>query len=212
MTPDTLSPARAHVTASEHPNEHRLHRRFRLHLSGRFMRENKDEHACRIEDISVGGASLQIDGLLTEEMRIGEKVIVYVEKLGGLEGHVVRVKPDGFAFTISATQHKREKLAAQLTFLINETELKSVEARRDERFPIGNRRTNLSLADGVYLPCIILDVSYSGASLACATRPEVGTEVWIGRLRGRVVRHHEEGIGIQFMDTLDLSTLMAYFG
>lgn len=211
MTLETLSSARA----GNHPeaiDEHRLHRRFKIAISGRFMRENKDEHACRVEDISVGGVSVRVDGLLTDEMRVGEKVIAYFEKVGGLEGSVTRVWTEGFAFSINATQHKREKLAAQLTYLLNENELKAVEARRDERFPIGNRSASLNVADGVYIPCIILDVSYSGASVACTARPDIGTEVWLGRLRGRIVRHHEEGVGIQFMDTLDLSTLMAYFG
>lgn len=211
MTPDISIAARPPVFVDA-VDEHRLHRRFRLLLSGRFMRENKDEHACRVNDISVGGVSLKVEGIVASEIRPGEKIIAYIDKLGGLEGQVVRVTPEGFSISINATQHKREKLASQLTFLVNEQDLKAVESRRDERFAIGNRSANLTVTDGVYVPCIILDVSYSGASIACTARPEIGSEVWIGRLRGRVVRHHEEGIGIQFMENLDLSTLMAYFG
>jgi hypothetical protein len=191
--------------------ELRLHGRFELSLSGRFMRETKAEHACRMIDVSVGGVSVEIEGLIEDEMRFGEKVIAYFEKIGGLEGHVVRAWEDGFAFRINATQHKREKLAAQLTFLLNEGDLRQFEGRRHDRFPVGNPNAKLGISQGVALPCLILDVSHSGASIACATRPDVGNEVWIGRLRGRVVRHHEEGIGVQFMEPVEASLLRDYF-
>ncbi len=176
------------------------------------MRANQQEFGCQVEDISAGGAALLTDADVASKVEAGERIIAYIDKLGGLEGHVVRVAPEGFAFAFAATSNKREKLAAQLTFLANEKELAEVEARADERFPLGNRTATLNIADGTSRPCLILDVSLSGASIALTDPPEIGTEVWLGRLRGRIVRHHEEGAGLQFMEGLDLSTLMAYFG
>ena len=213
MTLELLAPPKQpSVLTPDVAEEHRLYRRLRLTLPGRFMRANKQEFGCQILDISVGGASLLTDADAASKVEAGERIIAYIDKLGGLEGHVVRVAPEGFAFAINATQNKREKLASQLTYLANEKELADVEARRDERFPLGNRTAILNVVDGTSFPCLILDVSLSGASIALADPPEIGTEVWLGRLRGRIIRHHEEGAGLQFMESLDLSTLMAYFG
>ena len=193
-------------------NEKRVHRRFTVSLSGRFMCANKEEYACRVKDISVAGLALTIDGPLPAGVVTGEKVIAYIAQLGGLEGTVVRTWADGFAIKLNATQHKREKLASQITWLLNEGDLVGAAARKHERLKIANRDANLTLSAGGFVPCLILDASLSGASLACKARPDLGDEVWLSRLRARVVRHHPEGIGIQFMEILDAQDMQAHFG
>lgn len=193
-------------------NENRTYRRFELALSGRFMRASKEEYGCRINDISVGGLSLTVDPATPVTLTAGENVIAYISQLGGLEGPVLRTWSDGFAVKLNATQHKREKLAAQITWLLNERDLNGAAARRHERLHIANRDATIALGAGGFLPCLILDISLSGASVACKPRPEIGEEVWLARLRARVVRHHSEGIGLQFMQVLDAGTMQAYFG
>jgi PilZ domain len=105
----------------------------------------------------------------------------------------------------------REKLAAQITWLLNETDIVGASARRHDRIPVGNRSAMLTIADGVVVPCLILDVSLSGASIALPVKPDIETEVKLGRLRAVVVRHHTEGVGLQFMEILDAATMRAYF-
>ena len=46
-------------------------------------------------------------------LHVGEKLIVYLMHLGGLEGTVVRLFPGSFAMMICGTQRKRDKLATQ---------------------------------------------------------------------------------------------------
>ena len=60
--------------------------------------------------------------------------------------------------------------------------------------------SSVQLAEGIVLNCRVLDVSISGASVATPARPDIGTEVMLGKLRARVVRHHPEGFGVQFID------------
>lgn len=196
----------------EDENEQRVHRRFVVEQAGRFMCPNKDEYTCNVKDISVGGLAVTVDGPVPASLTPGERVVAYIGQLGGLEGTVLRTFDDGFAMKINATQHKREKLAAQITWLLNENDLAGSAARQHERLKIANRDANLTLAAGGFIPCLILDVSLSGASLACKARPDLGDEVWLSRLRARVVRHHSEGIGIQFMEVLDTPDMQAHFG
>lgn len=188
--------------------DRRRHRRVPLTLLGRFMRANKQEFPCKLIDISVGGAAL-MSPVTVED---GETIVVYLDQLGGLEGVVVRQFPGGFALQLSATPHKREKLAAQITWLMNRHELDPADARRHERIVPRNPSSTLTLDDGRTLPCQVLDVSISGASIAVDARPPVGAEVLLGKLRSRVVRLHEQGVAVRFVDIQQPTALRRYFG
>lgn len=196
----------AHIRATP---DRRRHKRFNLTLLGRFMRANKQEYPCRLNDISVGGAAI----CSPVPVYPGEKIIAYFDQLGGLEGIVVRSFNGGFAFKISATQHKREKLAAQITWLINKNEISGIEERRHERWPTNPPKASiLTLAEGISIDCRILDFSLSGASIETEARPPIGNEVVLGKLRCRVIRYHDQGIGVQFIDIQEPEALRKYFG
>lgn len=188
--------------------DRRRHRRFPLPLLGRFMRESKHEYPCKLNDISVGGISV----MSPVPVDVGERIVAYFDEIGGLEGSVVRVFDGGFAVGIKATQHKREKLAAQITWLVNRNDLAGVDGRRHERIAVGNKTSLLKLPDGTVLNCSVLDVSLSGAAVATDARPPIGSEVMFGKLRCRVMRHHDRGIGLMFLDIQEPEALRRYFG
>jgi hypothetical protein len=188
--------------------DRRRYKRISVTLLGRFMRENKEEHPCKLVDVSAGGAAITSP----VSVPVGERVVAYFDHIGGIEGVVVREFDGGFAFSIAATKHKREKLAAQLTWLANRSELGNDDGRRHERITPKNGEQTLQLAEGIVLTCRVLDVSISGASIATPARPELGTEVMLGKLRARVMRHHPQGFGVQFLDIQNPMALRRYFG
>lgn len=191
--------------------DRRRHKRIGVELLGRFMRENKQEHPCKLIDISAGGAALR--PMSSTTVAIGERVVAFFEHIGGIEGTVVRDFEGGFAMKLVATQHKREKLAATLTWLANRAELDGSEERRHERIvPKSGRQQQLQLAEGIVIECHVLDISISGASIGTPARPDLGTEVMLGKLRARVVRHHPQGFGVQFIDTQSQAALRRQFG
>jgi len=172
------------------------------------MRANKQEYPCKSIDISVGGASLMSPVSVDD----GETIIVYLDQLGGLPGEVARSFPGGFALAFEITKHRREKLAAHITWLINRHELSAVDRRLHERAMPRNPTSSLSLENGATLPCQIIDVSISGASIATHARPPLDAEVMLGKLRSRVVRHHDHGIAVRFLDVQQPTALRRYFG
>ena len=209
MAPITQPFARRQQTlATRIVPDRRRHRRVVVTLLGRFMRANKQEYPCKLVDVSVGGAAMMAPVAVEE----GEKVVAYFDHIGGLEGTVARIFDGGFAIRFNATQHKREKLAAQLTWLINRDELSSADERRHERVVPKNGSSSLKLAEGITVACEVLDVSISGASVATEARPAIGQEVMLGKLRSKVVRHHARGIGIAFLDIQNPTALRRYFG
>lgn len=185
----------------------RRHRRVQLTLAGRFMRNDRQDHACELRDISVGNASVQSDAAV----ELGERVVAYFDQLGGLEGRVSRLFPGGFSFTFTVTPHKREKLAAQITWLINREDYPDELGRQHERVSSSGRKTFLKLAEGIVIDVQLIDLSASGASIATTARPAIGEEVFLGKIRAVVRRHHDTGIGVQFLIVQDLNALRANF-
>jgi hypothetical protein len=152
------------------------------------------EGRCRIIDMSPGGVALA--GLIHALPR--ERVIVYADHLGRLEGAAVRARDDGFAMTIVASQRKRDKLAAQLTWLANRKLLGDDHTRRHERTAPVDPRSMLMIPYRASIPCAVIDMSVSGAAIACTTKPPVGMLVTIGRVQSRVVRHLDIGFVVEF--------------
>ena len=54
------------------------------------------------------------------------------------------------------------------------------------------------LSDGTVVACRIIDLSLSGAAIELDIRPEMGTNVRLGNMTGRIVRHFMEGVAIEF--------------
>jgi hypothetical protein len=176
--------------------ERRRHQRVKVNLLGRFMLADRHEYPCQVIDMSPGGMAV----VAPVVGQPGERVIAYVDHLGRLEGKVARLIDNGFAMTISATLRKRDKLAAQLTWLANRQILNLPEDRRHGRFVPKNPMARLILPNGNNIGCRIIDLSQSGAavSLAPDLRPSVGAMVTLGKAQGRVVRHIEDGFAVEF--------------
>jgi hypothetical protein len=174
--------------------ERRRHQRVRVNLLGRYMLADRREFPCQVVNMSPGGMAL----IAPVAGAPGERIIAYVDHLGRLEGRIARGFQNGFAMTISATPRKRDKLAAQLTWIANRHILGLPEDRRHGRITPRNPTGRLIMPNGVNLTCRIIDVSQSGAGIATDQRPPIGALVTLGKVQGRVVRHLEDGFAIEF--------------
>jgi hypothetical protein len=174
--------------------DRRRFQRVKVNLLGRYMLPDRREYPCQVVDMSPGGMAV----VAPVNAAPSERVIAYVDHLGRLEGHVARLLDNGFAMTISATSRKRDKLAAQLTWLANRHILDSPEDRRHGRMAPRNPMGRLIMPNGVNLTCRIIDVSQSGAGIATDQRPPIGALVTLGKVQGRVVRHLEDGFAVEF--------------
>ena len=174
--------------------DRRRFQRVPVTLLGRFMLEDRREYPCQTIDMSPGSAAI----VSPVSARIGERVVAYIDHVGRLEGIVLRTLDNGFVMSVSATERKRDKLAAKLTWLANRHELNLPEDRRHERVVPRQRNAEIRLEDGRTYRTRIIDLSLSGAAIELDVRPAIGTVLWVGNLRGRVVRHFDEGVAIEF--------------
>jgi hypothetical protein len=166
-----------------------------INLLGRCMFSDRRECPCQLVEISPGEATF-VSPFCGQ---VGEKVIAYIDSIGRLEGAIEENVEHGFTMSISASQRKRDKLADVLTWLANRHVLNLAEDRRHLRRTPKRTDATLVYADGTTHSVRVMDMSLSGAALATSLRPPLGSPVRLGRLGARVVRHFEDGIGIEFM-------------
>ena len=187
--------------------DRRRHRRAPVSVFGRFMREDKQEYPCQVVNMSAGGMAM----IAPVSVKDSERIVAYLDNLGRIEGIVVRSFEGGFAVRILASLYKRERIANLLTWLINQKSLGLGEERKHERIVPRINASKLIMPNGDVHNCRVIDVSLSGASVACTVKPPLGMVI-LGRMRGRVVRHHELGTALQFIELQDPDSLARTFG
>jgi hypothetical protein len=184
----------------QQPHERRRHQRVDVSLLGRYMLEDKREYPCQTTNMSPGGAAL----IAPVRGQIGERVVVYFEHIGRIEGNVARHTDRGFALAFNVPFVKREKIANQLTWLVNRDSLGLAEDRRHERIIPNLKHTILRVDNDWEHVVKLIDISLSGAGVATPLNVPLGTRVTLGSTAGEVVRIFEGGLAINFDEMVAL--------
>ena len=175
-------------------SERRRHLRVEIVLLGRYMLQDKREFPCQTVNMSPGGLALDAP----VRGAVGEHVVVYLDQIGRVEGKIARHTERGFAIQMTMPFAKREKIANQLTWLINRDTLGMPEDRRHERI-IPNRRHSILHVDGEREHIVqLIDISVSGAGVSTSIKPALGTRVKLGQTDGQIVRIFEGGVVVRF--------------
>jgi PilZ domain len=176
------------------PMERRRHQRVDVQVMGRYMLESRREYPCQTVNISPGGLAI----LAPVMGNLGERVVVYLDQLGRVEGTVTRQFQNGFAIAFSATVRKRDKLASQLTWLANRQLLGLPEDRRHDRVQPRIPRTVITLDNGQQVVARLIDISTSGAGISTDLKLAMDQRIVVGKLPGKVVRIFEGGVAVEF--------------
>jgi PilZ domain len=180
--------------------ERRRYLRVPVDLGGRlFVPRDGLEGPCRIVEMSPVGALVRTD-IVPET---GTPVVLYIEGLGRFEADVARSDWDGFGASFHCSTLKQDRVAEQLSVIANRSAAAEGSPggantmRRHERLSTGGL-AHFTCSDGQTFACEVIDLSLSGVSLKTETKPHVGESVTIGQMSGRVVRHHDTGVAVEF--------------
>jgi hypothetical protein len=182
------------MSHSDSASERRRYDRATLTLSGRYMLADGQEFDCQVIDVSPVGVAIR--GPLVGDP--GERVVVYVQELGRIEGVVVRRSSDSFAMDLRVCSNKLHKLAARIDWLIRRQTEDCPERRSFVRFDREEELTTLQLSDGRAFAAALLDVSTNSAALEVGVTPPVGAAVTVAARRAHVSRHFAGGIAVTF--------------
>lgn len=178
--------------------------RVKVSILGRYMLADRREFPCQVVEMSPGDAVM----IAPASGEPGERIIAYLDDIGRVEGPIAEIIDGGFVVNLMASPRKRDKMAAQLTWLANKDILGLPEDRDFDRLVPDNRHSAIVLDDGRRYDCKILDISLSGAAIDIAVRPAIGTPVTLGRMQARVMRHFENGIGVQFVSVQEILSVV----
>lgn len=175
--------------------DRRRHRRVQWSVRVRGLTSEGEEFTCTTVDVCAGGLRINLARPLSQ----GENLVLYIDDIGRVEGVVARVLNEiGYAVQFNVPPRKRDKIADQLTWLINKDRLGLSDEREAERRPGGGQVIAIH-GKGVSIACAVADVSIFGVALKTAgPRPMIGDRVQIGERAGTCVRYIEGGFAVDF--------------
>lgn len=181
-------------------DDRRRAERFTLSVDVRYLIDGESEGRAELADISETG--LAIVGDIDAE--IGSEIVVYPEGLGRLVGRVVRKTADGIAVHLVLNDVQRKSIHNRISCaLLGAPYLRLADDRSHVRIRYNIETTAQIEGAPDNVDCTIVDMSGSGCLVASTMKPEIGTPVTIGALRGRVCRLSENGFAIQFVNTVE---------
>jgi len=189
----TAATLRQHLNRK--PAERRMHRRVDWSVRVRGLSSEGAEFEAMTVDVCAGGLRIS----LARPLELGEHVVLYIDEIGRVEGRVARVLPEfGYAIAFTIPARKRDKIADQLTWLINRDRLGLSDEREMERRP-GRGQVIATYGAGVSIACAITDVSLFGVALkTTGPRPLIGERVTVGERTGTCIRYIDGGFAVDF--------------
>ena len=167
----------------------------RVILPARFMLPDMSEHSCRVTDLTPESAILLTDIAIPP----GVQIVSYFDEIGRVEAETGERTEVGLRIAFQLSGPRLERLTTRLRWVRGG----DIADRRHERIVPDNRNALVTMADGRQHACEIIDISLSGAAIKIELKPDLGSQLILGKTRGRVVRHIVDGIAIEFVRQLD---------
>ncbi len=171
----------------------------RYTLESRVRPSGVQIFAVRLQSISPAMlvASAPVPG------RIGETITAHFVPFGNVRGRVARYIDGGFVVDIEGDQARRRKLAARIDWYKKRVFAGVTDKREHKRFMPREPKSAVVLGDGTVLPCLVIDLSSSGAAISVDHHPEIGEPLAVGKAVCRVVRRLEVGFAVQFLTPIE---------
>jgi hypothetical protein len=169
--------------------------RVQLRLAGKlFVPAEEITLDCTIINLSVGGAGIYC----SEPPPLDCFVVLYIDSFGRFEGVTTRYVVGELGLKFVCKEAKRQRLEQDLAAYVAEGMTGVTRLRRHRRTEAPIQIDHFTMGDGYETACKLMDISLQGALLKTKARPAIGEIIQLGQTRAWVVRHHDEGIGVQF--------------
>jgi len=174
--------------------DQRSDERVSVALAGKlFVPAEKITLDCTIVNLSAGGAGIYCP----EPPPLDCFVVLYIEGFGRYEGVTTRYVEGELGLKFVCKEAKRQRLEQDLAAYAADG-IKGVTRVRRHRRSADPIQIDHFTMGGFEAACKLMDISLQGALLKTKARPAIGEVIQLGQTRAWVVRHHDEGIGVQF--------------
>ncbi len=175
--------------------DRRNYERVRMHLAGQlFSPIDAQTIECRVLNLSAGGALVHCKSKYPVDLPL----VLYIEYFGRFEGTIAHRNGNLIGIKFSVGEIKRSRLKEMLSSYTERGVSGVTHLRRFPRFK-SNGSVTLKRETGQEIICDVMDISPDGVSLRTNKLIPISELVTVGKTRGRVVRHHGEGIALQYV-------------
>jgi hypothetical protein len=184
--------------------EQRAYRRVRVQFGGKlFVAAEATTMDCTVVDLSAGGAGV----LCADAPPLSTFVVLYIDGLGRYEAVTMRYVDGVLGLRLLCRDAKRKRLIDKLNAYVSAGVTDVTLLRAHERLPAVTE-LYFTRPNGEAVKCEVLDISLKGMSLKTNGRPPINEFIQVGRSYCRVVRHHDQGVGVEFIvaDTVRVFT------
>jgi hypothetical protein len=180
--------------------DQRSNERVPVRLAGKlFVPAEKAMLDCIIVNLSAGGAGLHCP----EPPPLDARVVLYVDGFGRFDGVTTRYNKGELGLKFVCKEAKRKRLEQDLENFVKDGMTSVTRLRRHRRNAAHTPILFFTRADGSEAACKLMDISLQGALMKTQVRPAIGEVIHLGQTRGWVVRHHEQGVGVQFQQPFE---------
>ena len=177
-------------------DDKRKEKRFDVNLKGKvFDLERGFEDDCVVVDLSPEGARIRS----ALPWPLGTHIVLYVTGFGRFEGSVVQRDENHLGLQFQSGVVKQRRTAEQLANFAYDKQVSPVPLRsavRTAQLPPLQRFIG---SDGSEAACEVVDIALGGVALKTDARPAIGALLRFGDVVGRVVRHTDDGVAVEFM-------------
>jgi hypothetical protein len=176
--------------------EQREFDRYPIALSGKIFLPAEDaSFDCQVVNLSGGGAGIQCN----EPPPLRSFVILYIDGIGRFKALTTRYVDGELGLQFITSEEKREQLLKDILYFVMHGTKITTRTRRHTR-STDVKWSHFLRPNGDCVRCEALDLSLQGISLKTKVQPPIGEITRLGRVYGRVVRHHDDGIAVQFLE------------
>jgi hypothetical protein len=175
------------------PSEKRAHKRVPIAIAGKIFAQGAEQSVI-VTDISLGGATLQCDA----QPAVGTDVVLYLPGFDRFAGKVVHSSAEESGMRFDCSEAKRERTAEKIMLHLAGALRDDTQVRAEARVAMHAPRS-FTRPDGEIVRFQVRDISLTGASLCTVARPPIGEIVMIGNTPGRITRHFDEGVALEFV-------------
>ena len=173
-------------------DERRTWRRYKVPVAGRLFGVMTSAVDCEVLDLSPGGARIQLPHMVPEG-----SATLYIDRIGRIESEICGQEPGEVRLRFACSEARRQSISEVLGQMLQGGVAQITRLRRQNRIPLSN--FYLVRDNGMIVICDALNISQRGLSLRSKVQLPIGEIALLGQSRVRVVRHHEEGMAVEYI-------------
>jgi hypothetical protein len=158
-----------------------------------FVPATESEIDCSVTSLSSDGANIRT----SQASSIGSEIALYIDGFDRFTASVVWTTQDAVGLKFNCSPSKRERTAEKIRCYLEGNPVPGGGSQHARSSAIHSVR-NFRRRNGETANFEVIDISLSGASLRTRCRPAIDEIITIGTVEGRVARHFDEGIAVEF--------------